>query len=113
MAVTPERGLGPVAMLSDDPGPADPAGPGQIGQPAPELQSLLDASPDAVLIVDHEGRVVALNREVEAMFGTTAARLRGAPVESLLPAALREAHAAARASYVRAPSLRVLSARHG
>jgi diguanylate cyclase (GGDEF)-like protein/PAS domain S-box-containing protein len=113
MAVTPERDLGPVAMLSDDAGPADPAGTDQVRQPAPELQSLLDASPDAVLIVDHEGRVVALNREVEVMFGTTAARLRGASVESLLPVAMREAHAAARASYVRAPSLRVLSARHG
>jgi len=113
MSVPPERDLGPVAVLSDDPRPAEPVGPDQVRDAAPELQPLLDASPDAVLIVDREGRIVALNRQVEVLFGATAGELRGASVETLLPASVREAHAAARAAYARAPSLRVLSARRG
>lgn len=113
MAVARERGLGPVAILTEDSGPTETAGPPELAPPAPELQSLLDASPDAVLIVDREGKVVALNRQVEVLFGITASRLRGQPVESLLPDALRKAHAAARAAYAVAPSLRVLSARRG
>jgi PAS domain S-box-containing protein len=46
---------------------------------APEVQALLDASPDAVVIVDRAGRVVALNHRAEALFATTADRLGGNP----------------------------------
>ena len=60
---------------------------------APETQALLDASPVAVLLVDRAGRVVAVNRRVETLFATSAARLLGEPVEVLLPARAREAHA--------------------
>ena len=112
MGLTREPELGPVAVLSE-PDPTGPPGAAELPPSVPELQSLLDASPDAVLIVDAEGRVVALNRQVEVLFGTTAGRLRGQLVESLLPAAAREAHAAARAAYSLSPSLRVLSARRG
>jgi diguanylate cyclase (GGDEF)-like protein/PAS domain S-box-containing protein len=113
MAVARERGIGPVAILTDDSGLADATSPPELLPPAPELEALLDASPDAVLIVDREGKVVALNRQVEALFGVAAARLRGQSVESLVPEAMRKAHAAARAAYAVAPSLRVLSARRG
>ena len=113
MAVARERGIGPVAILTDDSGLADATSPPELLPPAPELEALLDASPDAVLIVDREGKVVALNRQVEALFGVAAGRLRGQSVESLLPEAMRAAHAAARAAYAVAPSLRVLSARRG
>jgi len=80
---------------------------------APELRALLDASPDAVLIVDRAGRIVALNRRAETLFATTAERLQGQSVEALLPARLREAHASARAAYASAPTARAMSARSG
>ena len=78
---------------------------------APELRALLDASPDAVLIVDRAGRIVALNRRAETLFATTAERLQGQSVETLLPARLREAHASARAAYASAPTARAMSTR--
>ena len=80
---------------------------------APELQALLDASPDAVLIVDRAGRIVALNRRVETLFATTTERLQGQPVETLLPQRAREAHASARTAYAAAPTVRAMSARSG
>jgi diguanylate cyclase (GGDEF)-like protein/PAS domain S-box-containing protein len=78
----------------------------------PEIQALLDSSPDAVLIVDRAGRIVALNRRVEALFATTA-RLLGEPVEMLVPVRAREAHASARAGYTASPTVRAMSARSG
>ena len=80
---------------------------------APETQTLLDASPDAVLIVDRAGRIVALNRRLEALFATTTARLLGEPVEMLLPTQARVAHASARAGYTASPTPRAMSSRSG
>ena len=87
--------------------------PSDSGSVAPELQALLDASPDAVLVVDRAGTVVALNRRTETLFGTTADQLRGKPVEVLVPARVRESHAVVRAAYGRAPTVRAMSARDG
>jgi diguanylate cyclase (GGDEF)-like protein/PAS domain S-box-containing protein len=77
----------------------------------PELQALLDSSPDAVLIVDRAGCIVALNHRAEAVFGWSGAELRGRLVEALLPKAQRAGHVAARAAYTAAPTVRRMSAR--
>ena len=89
------------------PAPHDPQGVGL------DLQTLLDASPDAVLIVDGTGTIVALNRRAEALFATPAGRLQGQPVETLLPVRTRQAHTAARGGYHAAPTARAMSARSG
>jgi diguanylate cyclase (GGDEF)-like protein/PAS domain S-box-containing protein len=78
---------------------------------SPELQALLDGSPDSVLVVDRAGAIVALNRRTEMLFATTAEQLLGRPVEVLIPARLRESHAAARAAYSRSPTVRRMSER--
>jgi len=78
-----------------------------------DLQAVLDASPDAVVIVDRAGTVVALNQQAATLFAVTGDQLRGRPVEALLPARLREAHATARAAYAAAPTVRPMSARTG
>jgi diguanylate cyclase (GGDEF)-like protein/PAS domain S-box-containing protein len=66
-----------------------------------------------VLLVNRAGVIVALNGRAEAMFGTSARKLRGRPVEVLLPARFRAAHGKARAEYGKAPTLRAMSARSG
>jgi diguanylate cyclase (GGDEF)-like protein/PAS domain S-box-containing protein len=78
-----------------------------------ELRRLLDTSPDAVLLVNRAGVIVAANGRAEAMFGVSARDLRGRPVEVLLPARFRAAHVKARADYGKAPTLRAMSARSG
>jgi diguanylate cyclase (GGDEF)-like protein/PAS domain S-box-containing protein len=79
----------------------------------PDLQRLLDASPDPVLVADRAGSIVALNPVLATLFGTTPERLLGEQVEVLLPVRLRERHAAFRAAYGAAPTVRAMSTRPG
>ena len=53
-------------------------------QDKPFLQ-MLDAAPDAMVVVDQAGVVVALNREAERLFGWTDAEFRGEPSRRLFP----------------------------
>lgn len=78
-----------------------------------ELQALLDASPDAVLVVDRTGTIVAHNRRLELLFGCRPEDLTGRSVDRLVPERLRRTHAAARAAYSASPTVRAMSARSG
>jgi len=49
------------------------------------FRQLLDAAPEAMVVVDKLGRVVALNREAERLFGWTDAELHGEPSSRLIP----------------------------
>jgi diguanylate cyclase (GGDEF)-like protein/PAS domain S-box-containing protein len=50
------------------------------------FRPLLDAAPDATVVVDRHGSVVALNLDVESLFGWTEAELLGQPMNRLIPA---------------------------
>src|SRR4051812_385919 len=80
---------------------------------SPELRALLDTSPDAVIIVDRAGTVVALNRRAETLFATDGEHLRGKSMEILLPERFRRSHASARAAYAASATVRAMSARAG
>src|ERR1700737_4632763 len=49
------------------------------------FRPLLDAAPDATVVVDRHGSVVALNRDVESLFGWPEAELLGQPMNRLIP----------------------------
>ena len=49
------------------------------------FRHILDAAPDAMIVVDQVGSVVALNREAERLFGWTEAESRGDPSSRLFP----------------------------
>ena len=51
----------------------------------------LEASPISILIVDAEGRIALVNRELEEQFGYGKGELDGHPVDGLLPG-FREGH---------------------
>jgi len=78
--------------------------------PAPfsgvEFRSVFQGAPDASVIVDTEGRIVAANEEVESLLGYAAGELIGEPVEILVPEAFRGRHATYRRGYVEAPEKR-------
>ena len=68
--------------------------------------ALLDAAPDAMIIVDGAGDMVLVNTQVERLFGYARTELQGQPVERLMPARFRGKHSGHRAEYAREPRVR-------
>jgi len=71
-----------------------------------KFRGLLDAAPDAMVIVDRFGRITLVNRQTEALFGYTREELIGRPVEVLVPDRLRAAHVQQRADFSARPKTR-------
>lgn len=56
-------------------------------------RELLDAAPDAMIVVDDRGDIRLVNRQAEAMFGYTREELLGESVDILVPDRSRDEHA--------------------
>jgi PAS domain S-box-containing protein len=69
-------------------------------------QPLLEAMPDAIVMVGMDGRIVRANRWAESLSGYSGEELIGLAVEELVPEALRLGHVAHRGAYQQAPSVR-------
>jgi len=67
------------------------------------FRNVVEASPNAFVLVDSEGRIVMVNRQTELLFGYEREQLLGQPVELLLPEAAREAHRGVRQEYAAHP----------
>lgn len=81
-----------------------PAGPvPTASQPGRLLHGFLDASPDAVVIIDGGGMVVQVNRQTENLFGYGREELVGRPLEVLMPERFRGAHFTHREAYCADP----------
>ncbi len=75
------------------------------------LRSVLESAPDAMILVNQEGRILFANAQTENVFGFKREELLQQPVEILLPERFRNSHVAERAEYSRAPSVRLMSER--
>jgi PAS domain S-box-containing protein len=73
-------------------------------------ERLLEAMPDAIVMVAMDGRVARVNRRAEALSGYTRDELVGMNVEQLVPQALRAAHLTHRTAYQRSPAVRSMGA---
>jgi two-component system, LuxR family, sensor kinase FixL len=62
------------------------------GMPLRDLQALLEAAVDAVVLIDHGGRISAFNRSAERLFGHGAAEVLGQNVSMLMPEPYRGEH---------------------
>jgi protein-histidine pros-kinase len=87
-----------------------------VEQPKPALYAreqyslLLEASPDAIVMVDREGRIFAANQLAGELFGYTGGELAGQPIETLIPERFRPGHRGHREGYQRDPSMRPMGA---
>jgi PAS domain S-box-containing protein len=70
------------------------------------FRGLLEAAPDAMVIVDHQGRIVLVNAQVKELFGYARDELVGQPVEMLVPERFAGMHVAFRSGYVAGPRTR-------
>jgi PAS domain S-box-containing protein len=76
------------------------------GAPDLDYRVLLETAADAIVVVDQGGIIRYANAQAERMFGHARADLLGSPIELLVPARIRGAHGAMRASYVERPTVR-------
>ncbi|TDU25928.1 PAS domain S-box-containing protein [Panacagrimonas perspica] len=74
------------------------------------FRSLLETAPDAMVIIDREGRIVLVNAQTERLFGHAREHMIGRPVEMLIPERLRGRHGEHRAGYFGAPKVREMGA---
>ncbi|QQP95466.1 PAS domain S-box protein [Lysobacter enzymogenes] len=70
------------------------------------FDGLFEAVPDALLLVDGDGRIVQANAQAERLFGYAPGELLGKDVEALIPSAARERHRGYRQHYMARPHVR-------
>ena len=74
------------------------------------FRDLVEAAPDAMVIVDADGRIELVNKQTERLFGHSREALLGQPVEILVPERFRGQHPKFRRAYVERPRAREMGA---
>lgn len=80
----------------------------QIKTDSGNFESIIDASPDANIIVNDNGKIIMLNKQAEKLFGYNKTELLNQPVEILLPEINRHQHKQHRVNYTKQPHTRMM-----
>jgi PAS domain S-box-containing protein len=75
-----------------------------------KFRSLLDAAPDATVIVNETGTIQMVNHQTENLFGYSRGELIGQMVELLIPSELKAKHVRHRGNFVQSANVRSMGA---
>src|SRR6266702_7174573 len=70
------------------------------------VRSVLDSSPDAMVLVDASGQILFVNQQLSVLFGYDREAVRGRNIEILIPERFRARHVGHRADFVAENRLR-------
>ncbi|MEU9265889.1 PAS domain S-box protein [Streptomyces sp. NPDC048251] len=87
-----------------------PPSQGAVGGAEERFRGLLEAAPDAMVIVDDSGIIRLVNAQTEALFGHGREELLGQPVELLIPHRFHGQHTAHRSGYTANRQVRPMGA---
>ena len=85
-----------------------PTHPSKIVWTEDKFRALLEAAPDAMVIVDASGHITLVNGQTEKLFGYKREELLGHPVENLIPERFHENHLGHRQDFATSPRLRMM-----
>ncbi|HEX4628866.1 MAG TPA: PAS domain S-box protein, partial [Gemmatimonadales bacterium] len=74
------------------------------------FRAAVESSPNGMVMIDREGKIVLVNREIERLFGYARDELLGRPIETLVPEQLRSRHPALRTGFFDDPHSRAMGA---
>ena len=74
------------------------------------LRALLEAAPDAVVMVNRSGTITAINKQAEILFGFSRDEIIGEPVDTLIPERFHRAHPGHIQDYFESPRRRPMGA---
>ena len=77
---------------------------------AAQFGAFLESAPDAMVLVDRQGRILMVNAQTERLFGFDRSELLGHPVEILVPKRFADRHPPHRQGFLADPRVRPMGA---